>query len=117
VIVVPFCASRLLTPPSPDSMAAEPVGWAPRPRAGISGVIIATEAWRWALATCRRRDAPSYSAMAEEVRAVVPTGTTVLTDNRMWPALRDRDPRSLFLLFYWTNPKIAGDDADRHRRR
>jgi hypothetical protein len=28
-------------------------------------------------------------------------------DNRLWPALRGRDHRSLLLLFYHTNPRIS----------
>jgi 4-amino-4-deoxy-L-arabinose transferase-like glycosyltransferase len=55
-------------------------------------------------------DAPSLAEAGEAVREVVPEGSMVLTDNRMWPALRDMQPRSLLLLFYWTNPDIAGEE-------
>jgi 4-amino-4-deoxy-L-arabinose transferase-like glycosyltransferase len=56
------------------------------------------------------RGAPSYRGVGAAVREVVPPGSTVLTDNRMWATLQDMDVRSLLLLFYWTNPDIAGEE-------
>jgi hypothetical protein len=55
------------------------------------------------------RDAPSYAAAGDQVAAIVPAGSVVLGDNRMWPALDSRDLqlRSLLLLFYHTNPVIS----------
>jgi 4-amino-4-deoxy-L-arabinose transferase-like glycosyltransferase len=57
------------------------------------------------------RDAPSYKGVGAAVREVVPAGSTVITDNRMWLTLRDMRTRSLLLLFYWTNPDIARDQV------
>ena len=56
------------------------------------------------------REAPSYHDVGAAVREVVPPGSTVLTDNRMWVTLQDMDVRSLLLLFYWTNPGTAGEE-------
>lgn len=56
------------------------------------------------------RDAADYSRVGDEVRAVLPPGSRVVTDNRMWLTLRDVEARSLLLLFYWTNPEIAGEE-------
>jgi hypothetical protein len=55
------------------------------------------------------RDAPSYEAMGRKIEAVVPKGSVVLGDNRLWPAVQDLQLRSLLLLFYHTNPVISRD--------
>jgi hypothetical protein len=55
------------------------------------------------------RDAPSYEAMGRKIEAVVPEGSVVLGDNRLWPAVQDLQLRSLLLLFYYTNPVISRD--------
>jgi hypothetical protein len=53
------------------------------------------------------RDAPSYAALGAELRETLPPGARVMGDNRLWPALRDQEHRSLLLLFYHTNPRIS----------
>lgn len=55
------------------------------------------------------RDAPSYEALGREIEAVVPAGSIVIGDNRLWPAVQDLRLRSLLLLFYHTNPVISRD--------
>jgi 4-amino-4-deoxy-L-arabinose transferase-like glycosyltransferase len=57
------------------------------------------------------RNAPSYEAMGRKIEAVVPEGSVVLGDNRLWPAVQDLQLRSLLLLFYYTNPVISRDQA------
>jgi 4-amino-4-deoxy-L-arabinose transferase-like glycosyltransferase len=57
------------------------------------------------------RDAVDYASVGKAVREVVPSGSRVVTDNRMWLTLRDMESRSLLLLFYWTNPEISRDEA------
>jgi hypothetical protein len=57
------------------------------------------------------RDAVEYAGVGDRVRDVVPPGSRVVTDNRMWLTLRDMEPRSLLLLFYWTNPEISRENA------
>jgi 4-amino-4-deoxy-L-arabinose transferase-like glycosyltransferase len=57
------------------------------------------------------REAPDYALLASRLREELPAGATILGDNRLWPALSDRDYRSLLLLFYHTNPDISKDRA------
>lgn len=54
-------------------------------------------------------DAPSYAETGRRIDAALPPGASAMGDNRLWPALRDRDFRSLLLLFYHTNPRISPD--------
>jgi hypothetical protein len=54
-------------------------------------------------------DASNYEALGGRIEAVVPEGSVVIGDNRMWPALHDLQLRSLLLLFYHTNPVISRD--------
>ncbi|HXH23406.1 MAG TPA: glycosyltransferase family 39 protein [Dehalococcoidia bacterium] len=59
------------------------------------------------------RNATVYATVGDAVREVVPAGSRVVTDNRMWLALPDLETRSLLLLFYWTNPEISrGETTD-----
>ena len=79
--------------------------------AAVCALISRPRAPSSAPATCATRATPpAWPRPATSVREVVPEGSVVLTDNRMWPALRDLQPRSLLLLFYWTNPDIAGEE-------
>jgi hypothetical protein len=55
------------------------------------------------------RHADDYGALASRLNAALPNGASALGDNRLWPALRQRDFRSPILLFYHTNPKISQD--------
>ncbi|MPZ48797.1 MAG: hypothetical protein GEU75_05695 [Dehalococcoidia bacterium] len=54
-------------------------------------------------------DAPGYADVGSRLREAIPDGSSAAGDNRLWPALRDRDYRSLHLLFYYTNPDISRD--------
>jgi 4-amino-4-deoxy-L-arabinose transferase-like glycosyltransferase len=56
-------------------------------------------------------DAPEYAALQLKLEAALPEGAVAMGDNRLWPALRDRDYRSLLLLFYFTNPAISKGEA------
>jgi hypothetical protein len=53
------------------------------------------------------RKAPDYGALARRLDEALPQGASALGDNRLWPALRHRDFRSLILAFYHTNPRIS----------
>jgi hypothetical protein len=55
------------------------------------------------------RDAPGYEAVGARIAEVVPEGSVVIGDNRLWPALEEQGLRlrSLLLLFYHTNPRIS----------
>lgn len=64
------------------------------------GAVAAKDVWQ-------ARDAPSYAALARRLDAALPPGASALGDNRLWPALRGRDFRSLLLLFYHTHPEIS----------
>ena len=55
--------------------------------------------------------APDYAALTTELEATIPAGATVIADNRLWAALRHRQPRSLLLLFYFTNQKMMRDEV------
>jgi hypothetical protein len=55
--------------------------------------------------------APSYAEAGHSIDAALPPGASAMGDNRLWPALRDRDFRSLLLLFYHTNPRISPDQV------
>lgn len=52
-------------------------------------------------------DAASYAALGTRLDAALPAGASAIGDNRISPALRHRDYRSLLLLFYHTNPRIS----------
>jgi 4-amino-4-deoxy-L-arabinose transferase-like glycosyltransferase len=67
----------------------------------VEGLAVAVQDVREA------RDAPDYDAVSRELDAVLPATASAMGDNRLWPALRDRDYRSLLLLFYHTNPDIS----------
>jgi 4-amino-4-deoxy-L-arabinose transferase-like glycosyltransferase len=54
-------------------------------------------------------DAPDYAELTRRLEQALPAGASAVGDNRLWPALRDRDYRSLLLLFYHTNPSISHD--------
>jgi 4-amino-4-deoxy-L-arabinose transferase-like glycosyltransferase len=56
-------------------------------------------------------DAASYADLGRRLEAALPNGASVIGDNRLWPALRKRNLRSLHLLFYYTNPRISRDSA------
>jgi 4-amino-4-deoxy-L-arabinose transferase-like glycosyltransferase len=56
-------------------------------------------------------DAPDYAALQSRLEAALPSGAIAMGDNRLWPALRDRDLRSLLLLFYFTNPDISQEET------
>jgi 4-amino-4-deoxy-L-arabinose transferase-like glycosyltransferase len=56
-------------------------------------------------------DAPDYTELTRRLEAALPAGASAVGDNRLWPALQDRDYRSLLLLFYHTNPSISRDRA------
>lgn len=64
------------------------------------------------------RDAPSASSYREvgaSLAAELPSGSIVIGDNRLWPALDAHgiELRSLLLLFYHTNPRISkGRETD-----
>lgn len=51
--------------------------------------------------------APDYEALGRAIDEVVPARAVVIGDNRLWPAIQDRELRSLLLLFYETNPRIS----------
>ncbi|HLF79880.1 MAG TPA: glycosyltransferase family 39 protein [Dehalococcoidia bacterium] len=53
------------------------------------------------------RDAPSYADLGRRIEASVTPGAVVLGDNRLWPAMRATQLRSLLLVFYYTNPRIS----------
>jgi hypothetical protein len=67
----------------------------------VEGLAVAVQDVREA------HDAPDYDALSRELDAVLPARASAMGDNRLWPALRDRDYRSLLLLFYHTNPDIS----------
>jgi hypothetical protein len=79
--------------------------------AGVLACVVALEGL--AVGARQMRDAGSaadYGSVGYEVRRYLPPGSRVVADNRMWPSLRDLDVRSFLLLFYWTNPRIAGEE-------
>ena len=91
--------------------AARPLRLAGLASATAAALLIAGEGAAVGLGNVRDAlDAPSFAAVGAEVRQVVPPGSRVVADNRMWLTLRDMDVRSLHLLFYWTNPRIAGEE-------
>ncbi|HLF71253.1 MAG TPA: hypothetical protein VI759_03800 [Dehalococcoidia bacterium] len=49
----------------------------------------------------------AYASMTNALRDALPASASAMGDNRLWPAMRDRDFRSLLLLFYDTNPRIS----------
>jgi 4-amino-4-deoxy-L-arabinose transferase-like glycosyltransferase len=114
VAVVPFLCVAIA------DAALALLRWRPRARAiRLAGVTLATaaallivgEGAAVGLRNVRDAfDAPDFAAVGSEVREVVPPGSRVVADNRMWLTLRDMDVRSLHLLFYWTNPRIAGEE-------
>ena len=87
-------------------------GWLPRAAVALVLTLFAAEG----LAVAARDlgdavDAPDYAAFGRRLDAALPAGASALGDNRLWPALRARDFRSLHLLFYHTNPRISRDRA------
>jgi hypothetical protein len=91
--------------------------WRPSPRArmwaaraAVVAVLGLFAAEGLAVAAKDGRDtraAPSYAGLARRLKEALPEDATLLGDNRLWPALRERDLRSLLLLFYHTNPRIS----------
>jgi hypothetical protein len=76
--------------------------------AGTVLLVFAAEGIAVALKDLRDAgDATSIGALEERLDAAVPAGSRTLGDNRLWPALRDQEHRSLLLLFYLTNPRIS----------
>ncbi len=51
--------------------------------------------------------AMDYATVGQRLGEVIPPGATVVSDNRLWLTLDGREPRSLLLLFYHTNPRIS----------
>jgi hypothetical protein len=93
----------------PSSGARE---WALRAVVAGALMVFATEGLAVAAKDVRDApDAPAYAGLARRLRAALPADATLLGDNRLWPALRDRDLRSLLLLFYHTNPRISRERA------
>ncbi len=115
VIAVPFLCVALA------DAAVALGGWRPERRLLRQGALVALVAIAALIAleglavgvrnVADARDAGDYSDAGQAVREVIPPGSTVLTDNRMFMALPDMRPRSLHLLFYWTNTRIAGDQV------
>ena len=68
-------------------------------------------AWAAAKDVRDASDAPSYEQLGQQLDAALPEGASAMGDNRLWPALRDRDYFSLVLLFYHTNPRISRERA------
>jgi len=79
-----------------------------RAAAVIVAIVFAVEGGAVALKDVwEARDAPAYADFGRRLDAALPAGASALGDNRLWPALRGRDYRSLLLLFYHTNPRIS----------
>lgn len=111
VIAVPFLCVAIADfvvalwrwrPPQPARM------WAAR--AAVVAVLGLFAVEGLAVAAKDVRDAgkaPSYAELGRRLEGALPADATLLGDNRLWPALRGRDLRSLLLLFYHTNPRIS----------
>jgi 4-amino-4-deoxy-L-arabinose transferase-like glycosyltransferase len=82
--------------------------WAARAVAAFVLCVFAVEGLAVAAKDVRdAREAPSYEELGRRLEERFPAPATLLGDNRLWPALQDRDLRSLLLLFYETNPRIS----------
>jgi 4-amino-4-deoxy-L-arabinose transferase-like glycosyltransferase len=80
------------------------------PAAGIAGVALLLASEGLAVGVkdiAESGHAPDYAAFGAALRARLPADGVVMGDNRLWLPLREREFRSLLLLFYWTNPEIA----------